>query len=209
MKEAYRHRYSCKRVTFQEYINSYTKVWNANSIEDREELESEEIARELAKQGWLPGTDQVCLVDAFMRRGFKSVIGTQWQADVARQAQDVNLFKGITKTDQTTAISREEAFQCTFNALTQVQMVKYDGTAQQYIQLIPATAADSYKGTLGWQNFKIEAVTTAAVDHYWARWPGTDLPLTNTYSGVGSVALSQGQNYGETSGGISDIPSTR
>ena len=135
--------------------------------------------------------------------------GAQWQADVARQAQDVNLFKGITKTDQTTAISREEAFQCTFNALTQVQMVKYDGTAQQYIQLIPATAADSYKGTLGWQNFKIEAVTTAAVDHYWARWPGTDLPLTNTYSGVGSVALSQGQNYGETSGGISDIPSTR
>ena len=40
LKEAYRHRYSCKRVTFQEYINSYTKVWNANSIEDREELET-------------------------------------------------------------------------------------------------------------------------------------------------------------------------
>ena len=135
--------------------------------------------------------------------------GTQWQADVARQAQDINLFKGSTNTDQTTAISREEAFLFTFNTLTQEQKVKYDGSTQQYIQLIPATAADSYKGTLGWQNLKLAAVTTAAGDHYWARWPGTDLPLTNTYPGVGSVALSQGQNYGETGGGISDIPSTR
>ena len=31
LKEAYRHRYTCKRVTFSEYISKYTKLWNINS----------------------------------------------------------------------------------------------------------------------------------------------------------------------------------
>ena len=138
--------------------------------------------------------------------------GAQWQEAAARQAQDVNLFKGITNTDQTTAISREEAFQCTFNALTQVQMVKYDGTVQQYIQLIPATAADSYKGTLGWESFKLVSVTATAPTasaHYWAIYPGLDQQLTNIYLGTGSLVLSKEQNYGnfgKFGGEISDTP---
>lgn len=138
--------------------------------------------------------------------------GTQWQADVARQAQDINLFKGSTNTDQTTAISREEAFLFTFNTLTQEQKVKYDGSTQQYIQLIPATAADSYKGTLGWESFKLVSVTATAPTasaHYWAIYPGLDQQLTNIYLGTGSLVLSKEQNYGnfgKFGGEISDTP---
>ena len=29
LKEAYRHRYTCRRVTFREYISAYTESWNA------------------------------------------------------------------------------------------------------------------------------------------------------------------------------------
>ncbi|MBO8161067.1 MAG: AAA family ATPase [Thermosipho sp. (in: Bacteria)] len=39
VKEAYRHRYTSKRCTFVEYINEYTKVWNAKSVQEKEELE--------------------------------------------------------------------------------------------------------------------------------------------------------------------------
>jgi len=41
VKEAYRHRYTSKRVTFSEYISEYTRVWDAKSVEEREEIESE------------------------------------------------------------------------------------------------------------------------------------------------------------------------
>lgn len=30
LKEAYRHRYSCRRVTFSQYINAYTESWGAD-----------------------------------------------------------------------------------------------------------------------------------------------------------------------------------
>lgn len=33
LKEAYRHRYSCRRVTFSSYINAYTEGWGANKSE--------------------------------------------------------------------------------------------------------------------------------------------------------------------------------
>ena len=39
--EAYRHRYSAKRVSFAEYVQIYTRAWNASSVEQREELESQ------------------------------------------------------------------------------------------------------------------------------------------------------------------------
>lgn len=38
LKEAYRHRYSCRRVTFSAYIGAYTESWGANKTE-RDELE--------------------------------------------------------------------------------------------------------------------------------------------------------------------------
>lgn len=38
LKEAYRHRYSCRRVTFSAYIGAYTDSWGANKTE-RDELE--------------------------------------------------------------------------------------------------------------------------------------------------------------------------
>ena len=41
LKEAYRHRYSARRSTFIEYIDKYTKVWNAHSAEDKSMLEDE------------------------------------------------------------------------------------------------------------------------------------------------------------------------
>lgn len=40
LKEAYRHRYSCRRVTFSSYINAYTESWGA-SKNDREVLEQD------------------------------------------------------------------------------------------------------------------------------------------------------------------------
>ena len=40
LKEAYRHRYSCRRVTFSTYINAYTESWGA-SKDDREVLEQD------------------------------------------------------------------------------------------------------------------------------------------------------------------------
>ena len=40
MKEAYRHRYSCRRVTFSAYISAYTESWGA-SKNDREVSEQD------------------------------------------------------------------------------------------------------------------------------------------------------------------------
>ena len=39
LKEAYRHRYSCRRVTFSSYISAYTESWGANK-DDREVIEA-------------------------------------------------------------------------------------------------------------------------------------------------------------------------
>lgn len=39
LREAYLNRYSCKRVTFSEYINEYTRVWNARTVAEKEDLE--------------------------------------------------------------------------------------------------------------------------------------------------------------------------
>lgn len=33
LKEAYRHRYSCRRVTFSAYISAYTESWSANKTD--------------------------------------------------------------------------------------------------------------------------------------------------------------------------------
>lgn len=40
LKEAYRHRYSCRRVTFSSYISAYTESWGAKK-DDRDVLETE------------------------------------------------------------------------------------------------------------------------------------------------------------------------
>lgn len=40
-KEAYKHRYSTRRVTFVEYMSQYTMSWNTRSVEEKEALESE------------------------------------------------------------------------------------------------------------------------------------------------------------------------
>lgn len=40
LKEAYRHRYSCRRVTFSAYISAYTESWGANK-NDREVSEQD------------------------------------------------------------------------------------------------------------------------------------------------------------------------
>ena len=41
LKEAYRHRYSCRRVTFSSYINAYTESWNTRNKDEKDVLESE------------------------------------------------------------------------------------------------------------------------------------------------------------------------
>lgn len=40
LKEAYRHRYICKRITFSSYINEYTRMWNAKP-QERDTLEGD------------------------------------------------------------------------------------------------------------------------------------------------------------------------
>ena len=39
VKEAYRFRYTSKRITFVEYLDQYTRIWKAQSVEERESLE--------------------------------------------------------------------------------------------------------------------------------------------------------------------------
>lgn len=39
LKEAYRRRYTSRRVTFVEYINAYTKIWSTHSLDEKELLE--------------------------------------------------------------------------------------------------------------------------------------------------------------------------
>ena len=39
IKEAYRHRFSSKRITFMEYINEYTKIWKARTVDEKENME--------------------------------------------------------------------------------------------------------------------------------------------------------------------------
>lgn len=41
LKEAYRHRYTSRRTTFVEYINKYTRVWDAKNSDERGMLEDE------------------------------------------------------------------------------------------------------------------------------------------------------------------------
>lgn len=41
IKEAYRHRYTSRRVTFVDYINAYTRMWGAKSPEEKELLEQD------------------------------------------------------------------------------------------------------------------------------------------------------------------------
>ena len=41
LKEAYRHRYTSRRATFVEYINKYTRVWDANNSDERDVFEDE------------------------------------------------------------------------------------------------------------------------------------------------------------------------
>ena len=41
LKEAYRHRYTSRRSTFVEYVDKYTKVWNAKSADEKATLEDE------------------------------------------------------------------------------------------------------------------------------------------------------------------------
>lgn len=41
LKEAYRHRYSCRRVTFSSYITAYTESWNTKNKDEKDVLESE------------------------------------------------------------------------------------------------------------------------------------------------------------------------
>lgn len=40
-KEAYKHRYSTRRVTFVEYMSKYTLVWSARSVEEKESAEDD------------------------------------------------------------------------------------------------------------------------------------------------------------------------
>jgi len=49
--------------------------------EAREQHENAEISQELVKAGFTPGVDQISLTDTFMKRNFKSVLGTLWFAD--------------------------------------------------------------------------------------------------------------------------------
>ena len=41
LKEAYRKRYSCRRVTFSQYINYYTEAWNVRDKNEKDTLESD------------------------------------------------------------------------------------------------------------------------------------------------------------------------
>lgn len=41
LKEAYRRRYSCRRVTFSQYINYYTEAWNVRDKNEKDTLESD------------------------------------------------------------------------------------------------------------------------------------------------------------------------
>lgn len=41
VREAYRHRYTSKRVTFSEYVKKYTDMWGAKSPDEKEALEEE------------------------------------------------------------------------------------------------------------------------------------------------------------------------
>lgn len=40
LKEAYKRRYSCKRISFMEYCSLYTRVWDASNLEERQSLEA-------------------------------------------------------------------------------------------------------------------------------------------------------------------------
>lgn len=47
----------------------------------RAELEDSLATAEMIASGWVPGVDQVCLVDTFFKRNFRNVYGTLWFAD--------------------------------------------------------------------------------------------------------------------------------
>lgn len=41
LKEAYRHRYSCRRVTFSTYIRAYTESWGTSSKAEKDQFDNE------------------------------------------------------------------------------------------------------------------------------------------------------------------------
>lgn len=40
LKEAYRHRYSCRRITFSQYVSLYTDIWNYKGVDKSEAEET-------------------------------------------------------------------------------------------------------------------------------------------------------------------------
>lgn len=41
MRQAYMHRYTCKRCTYMDYINEYTRMWGCKNEEDKTRLEED------------------------------------------------------------------------------------------------------------------------------------------------------------------------
>ena len=72
----------------------------------RSAMEDKDITQELISSGWCPGVDQVCLVDTFMKRNFKSVLGTFWMADDKATAFLLDRFmKNIDKVSPAEALA--------------------------------------------------------------------------------------------------------
>ena len=62
------------------------------TAKERQTLENAEVSKELVKAGFTPGVDQVSLTDSFMKRNFKSILGTLWFADDAATGFIISKF---------------------------------------------------------------------------------------------------------------------
>lgn len=102
LKEAYRRRFSCRRITFSEYINKYTNTWGAKG-EDREESESEIdifksseflVLEEIGKE--IDTSIAVPILEDLMRyredNGLTTIICTNLSPDKFRELYGVSLF---------------------------------------------------------------------------------------------------------------------
>jgi CHAT domain-containing protein len=63
-----------------------------HDVEAQEALENREAQAAVVDAGWTPGVDQVCLMESFMKRGFRNVYGNLWAADDDASAHILGKF---------------------------------------------------------------------------------------------------------------------
>lgn len=107
LKEAYRRRYSCKRVTFMEYCNKYTRIWDSRG-EEKDSLTEELftnykgveflVLEEIGKG--VENSTTIPILEDLLRyredKGYVTIIATNITPDMLKEQYGISIYSLIT-----------------------------------------------------------------------------------------------------------------